>query len=45
MPLIYQRDYWNSIKKCRTDIEIGKERQIDREIRDKELEERFLKKF
>lgn len=44
-PLIYQRDYWNGTRKCRTDVEIGKERQVDTKIQDKKLEERFLKKF
>lgn len=44
-PLIYQRDYWNSTRKCRTDVEIGKERQVDTKIQDKKLEEKFLKKF
>lgn len=45
VPLIYQREYWNSIKRCIVDIEIGKERQVDKEIQDEDLEERFIKKF
>lgn len=39
VPLVYQREYWNSIKRCIVDIEIGKERQVDKEIHGKDLED------